>query len=78
MRKGRKHRTKHEQMRRFALIPHVPEILSNPDASFVHKVKTRGSQRALFWIFKERINGATVTVVVRKVGNGKTHFFSVY
>lgn len=73
-----KHRTKREQMRRFALLSHIPKIISNPNATFVHKVKTYGTRRASFWIFKKEIKGSTVTVVVRRIGNGRTHFFSVY
>jgi hypothetical protein len=76
--KGGKHRSKREQMRRFALLYHVPKIISNPDATILRKVKHYGLVRAEFWIFKEKVDEKMVTVVVRKVGNGKKHFFSVY
>ena len=76
--KGGKHRSKREQVRRFQLLYSVEKIISNPDATFLRKVKWHDSVRSVFWIFKESIDGKTVTVVIRRVGNGRRHFFSVY
>jgi len=73
-----KHRTKREQMRRFALLPNVEKIINNPDATVLRKVKNYGAVRSEFWIFKEKIGEEMVTVVIRRVGKGKMHFFSVY
>ena len=33
---------------------------------------------AEFWIFKHAINKIMVTVVLRRIGSGSIHFFSVY
>ncbi|MGC9599609.1 MAG: hypothetical protein ABSE18_04460 [Minisyncoccia bacterium] len=76
--KGGKHRPKSEQTRRFALLPHVEKIISNPDATVLRKVKHYRPVRAEFWIFKERVGKMMITVVIRRIGNGKRHFFSVY
>ncbi len=36
------------------------------------------NKKVLFWAFIRKINNQEIKVVIRKVGNGKPHFFSVY
>jgi hypothetical protein len=76
--KGGKHRPKGEQKRRFALLPYVEKIISNPGASVFYRSKQYGYSHLKFGIFKEEVNRSIVTVVIRRVGNGQWHFFSVY
>jgi len=67
-------RPKREQKRRFALLPHAKRMLKDKNIPVVHE-KNNNTQ---FWIFTEKKRGKKVTLIVRQVGNGKKHFFSIF
>ena len=89
VRKGRIPRTKNEQKRRFVLVPYVEKIIKNPKAKIFYREKTvkykanrHGEKviiesRAKFWAFVENAESCKVKVIIRQLGNGHKHFFSV-
>jgi hypothetical protein len=70
-------RSRKEQMKRFELLKYVPEILKNPDANVSYRIATSGYHKVHYWSFREEKDGKDITVVVRQVGNGTKHFYSV-
>ena len=74
MRKGKIWRPKSEQKRRFALLPFVEMIIENPAAHFT----TRQGSNVTFWSFSKQDNNERITLIIRQVGNGKKHFFSIF
>ena len=83
-------RPKSEQMRRFALLPYVKEILEDPHANVKHhqketvRVMKIGGKKTVkptfadFWEFTAERDGKTIKVIVRQFPNGEKHFLSVY
>ena len=78
VRRGRVQRPKSEQKRRFVLLLYVGEIISDSEANISYKRKTLECSGAEFWIFKKNINEILITVVLRRIGDGNIHFFSIY
>lgn len=78
--KGKRPRSKQDQMRRFRLLKYAADILANPNSSCTEEGKKADNviPGATFWNVSGRAEGKLVTVVVRQVGIGKTHFFSIY
>lgn len=72
--KGPAPRLKSEQKRRFTLLPYVEKILQNPNNSVIYK--SEGD--AKFWGFTDRQNERIIRVVLRQIGEGEKHFFSVF
>ena len=70
--KGRKHRTKMEQKRRFCLLPHAESMVKNPTAKLMYReqevkysVNRHGQILLLtgmgkFWTFSEIIKGTEI------------------
>ncbi len=89
VRKGRALRTKTEQKKRFALVPYLKGIVGNPAATIVTKTeptrevvdrhgnKVTINTTAQFWAFYHWEKGFRIKVVVRQLGTGPKHFFSV-
>ena len=73
VRKDHKFRTRSEQLRRFALIPHLKDIVMDPKAE-IHLDESRGVR---FWILVKHIDGKRVRVVIMESGSRKI-FLSVY
>ena len=90
IRKGGKRRTKADQIRRFALLVHAKEIIKDPETeitstereiehpAFRHGSKIRVKTQTRFWSFRKITNNKSITVVVRQLGRGTKHFFSIY
>jgi hypothetical protein len=78
IRKGKIQRSKAEQIGRFSILKYAPIIIGNHNAQVTYKTKDLGNTVAGFWIFKQKLGMAPITVVVRRIGNGGTHFFSIY
>jgi hypothetical protein len=71
-------RPKSERKRRFALLPYAQDILKNPDTVIPQNPKDIRSLKVNFWIFSKKIDGVDIKIIVRQIGNGKKHFFSIY
>ena len=90
MRKRGKRRQRDEQKRRFGLLRYAVFILADPDALFIRREKVEQkfvksfepkrlfATNARFWSFKQIVDELPVTVLVRQLGNGEKHFFSIY
>jgi hypothetical protein len=77
MRKKGVLRAEDERMNRFRLLPYAIRIVADPNTLFISENGETFS-RAKFWICKKRENEEIITVVIRKIGNGQKHFFSVF
>jgi hypothetical protein len=71
-------RPQNEQIRRFDLLRYVKIILENPQAIIFHDTKGLENSWTDFWIFTEIIDNVRIKIVVRQIGKGKKHFFSIY
>gem|GEM_PF-2314546 len=49
-------------------------IIENPAAHFT----TRQGSNVTFWSFSKQDNNERITLIIRQVGNGKKHFFSIF
>ena len=64
-------------MKRFELLTYVPEIITDPSANISHRINTVGRRKVQYWSFCKEKDGKVITVVVRQIGNGMKHFYSV-
>jgi hypothetical protein len=67
-------RIKSEQKRRLALIPCVVEIIQSQKDQGLYR--NEGDVR--FWAFIQRRDKKIIRVVIRQIGEGEKHFFSVF
>ncbi len=66
-------RPESDQIRRFSLLKYAALILDDENiCPTYNQVET-----VEFWMFSKVINGRTIKVIVRKIPNGKKHFFSI-
>jgi hypothetical protein len=70
-------RSKKEQMKRFNLLRTVPDILKDSDAIVSYRSEFRDGRMVHYWAFSKEKEGREIRVVVRQVGNGIKHFYSV-
>jgi hypothetical protein len=71
-------RTRKEQRKRFALLYEVPEVLQDPRAAVVsYRIDESKNLPVQYWAIQREKNGVKIKVIVRQVGNGKKHFYSV-
>lgn len=87
---GKTPRRRREQIRRFALLPYAAGIIKNPIGKIEyrtgeelsktkwHHKKMNGKSVAQFWGFVGKVDGKRVKVIVRQVGKGEKHFFSIF
>jgi hypothetical protein len=82
IRKGRKLRDHKEIMERLKLLPYVIPILKGTKNTYQYKIDTEGKSIAHFWEIREQISSKrkkiTVCVILRKLNEGRLHFFSVF
>ena len=73
-----KMRTHAEQISRFKLIKYAPIIVGNPHASVTYRQDIRVDGRIVrYWALDKSIDGKDLRVIVRQVGNGSKHFYSI-
>jgi len=70
-------RSKKEQTKRFSLLSEVPEILKDANANISYRSEFRNGKSIHYWAFSKEKEGREIRVVVRQVGNGIKHFYSV-
>src|ERR1700733_2321129 len=88
--KGDKRRAKADQLRRFALLVQVEEIIKNPHAQAIpteretidlghrHGEKVQLKSQAQFWSMQEQRGDILITVVLRQTERRPKHFLSIY
>jgi len=77
MRSGRHKRSNADMIRRFRLLGLAVEMIENLDAEIISPPDVASSATKLS-IIKETQDKIVTTVVIRQVGNGNKHFFSIY
>ncbi len=75
--KQRKLRDPRDQYRRFSLLDKAVISLQVSKEYLGKKVVLGESQKISFWIFENVIDGIRVRTIVRQLGNGNKHFYSV-
>lgn len=82
LRKGRKYRGSDEQLQRLALIKYAPDIIVGSATFYAYKEDIVTDSVAHFWEFRRCVqidrNYISISVIVRKLNNGKIHFFSIF
>lgn len=79
--KGKSSRPKIDQINRFSLIKYAPLIISDASASMTHSLWTHHTSlkpTIHFWGFTSRTEKKSIRVVVRQIGKGRKHFFSIF
>ena len=71
--KNNKYRTISEQTRRLKLMTHVVDIMLNSKKFDKYRI-INGIQ---YWSLYKHHKNRTVTVIIRKFGNQKAHFYSI-
>lgn len=75
----RRRRPRREQYARLSLIPLAARILANPAPCIEYREMTsRTGQAVRYWAFAESVDARRIKVVVRQVGNGDKHFYSIF
>lgn len=89
IRKGKIVRPTKEQMRRFRLVRLAEKALRRENVSILrerretrevinrHGKKSVIRVRADFWRIETIQDGQLITIIIRKIGNGQKHFFSI-
>lgn len=73
-----KRRTPAEQISRFKLIKYAPIIVSDPDVDVTYRQNIRTDGRIVrYWGLNKSIDNKRLRVVVRQIGNGMKHFYSI-
>ncbi len=77
--KEKKPRDLEEQTRRFNLFKFAKEILrtSKKFNTYKHLISKR-LVKVYYWSFMKYIHGRRMTVIVRQIGEGEKHFFSIF
>ena len=87
--KGNRKRKENERVKRLDLLPYASIIIADGKLSSIRKkkkierVKQYGRREkressAKFWAFSDIKDGKKITVVVRQIGSGNKHFFSIF
>ena len=71
-------RSRYEQHRRTALLPYAVKILSDATRSITYSTNIEENCLAQFWTFHSTIDSKKIKIVVRQLGTGRKHFFSIY
>jgi hypothetical protein len=77
LRKGKTARSLEQQNRRIVLLDSVKEIIMNASKYSEYKLSNDREPPAQFWSFIKSNSSEFVKVIVRQIGNGNKHFFSV-
>ncbi len=78
LRKNGSIRPINEVIERLGLLEKAVQMIR--DLSNINEYKVMGTDksRAHFWAIIKKFDSLEIKVVIRKVGNGRSHFFSVY
>ena len=78
LRKLGKLRDRKEQVERLKLIQFAKVIIGDKDVELSMRVDERKNGAATFWSLTSCIGSNRVKVVLRKIKDGKIHFFSIF
>jgi hypothetical protein len=77
VRKGKNIRLIGKQVERINLIHYAVTILKETKSFNTYKTDAIKGYSAHFWSFNQTIGAIEIRVIVRQLGNGRKHFFSV-
>ena len=77
VRKDKKIRSIYEQARRFKLLSYAAFVLKESSQFQSKKVGLSVNRADYFWTFAKTVNSIKIRVIVRQLGNGRKHFFSI-
>jgi hypothetical protein len=79
-RKGKRPRSNKDQFRRFNLLKFTKNIIEDPDSKITVKSEENILNKKVrtFWAIRAEKNQKTIIIVIRQIGMGKKHFFSIY
>lgn len=77
LRKGSIQRDSKEQMRRMHLLVLAADVISTSQNIIDHSRSDVKHPPAEFWSLTKEYNDKIIKVIIRKIGNGNKHFFSV-
>lgn len=67
-----------EVVKRFGLLPYVPNILKNLKSVDNEEKRTKDKSTAYFWTIKHQIHSnLRIRIIVRRLKGGMLHFFSI-
>ncbi|MFA6158808.1 MAG: hypothetical protein WC763_04290 [Candidatus Paceibacterota bacterium] len=78
LRKGRRLRLIDAQLERLDLIDHAKTILEMNHPYVEHRETKVAESIGRFWGLRARVNDMKIKLVIRQIGNGRKHFFSIY
>jgi hypothetical protein len=77
LRKGAVQRNEGEQTRRLCLLAQTKDIVFTSKNITEYTKSDKKHPSAEFWSFVKEYDNRIIKVIIRKVGNGNKHFFSV-
>ena len=77
LRKGKSPRPRSEQLRRLRLIFAAVKVIQTEKSVSSYEIIKRNGISAHFWVLRSLLGSVRIRVVIRKIDNGKIHFFSV-
>jgi hypothetical protein len=78
IRKRGKPRPIYDQRRRFKLLKYCFRVISDIDVEIKYEKIVNKKGKAEFWCLSKKINKKEIKIIIRRVGTGKLHFFSIY
>lgn len=67
-----------EIMSRLTLLKHADIIIQSANASIEYRIVPIETSKIQYWGLTVVISGKEITVVIRQVGNGLKHFYSIF
>jgi hypothetical protein len=77
IRKKGKPRSPFQQLRRTRLLLYAKGILCRATTFATHSTSVEDDVKASFWTFYETVDSIQIKIVVRQLGEGRKHFFSI-
>ena len=77
-RKGRVPRTPKEKYKRLSLICYIASALENGKLVEIREEYIGDCKINTFWCIEYILDNKKIRIIVRKIKNGKMHFFSIY
>jgi hypothetical protein len=79
IRRDRRWRPHNDQKRRFLILPYAESIITAANVKVICRVGENASGKVIkFWAITGLRDCRKITVIIRQVGAGKKHFFSIY
>jgi hypothetical protein len=71
-------RSRAEQIERFQLLPYIKEIIIDPDSMIQYRKKILDELITHYWSLTSIQDEKLIKVIIRQIGEGKKHFYSIF